>query len=295
MNPTSDLETPSGRDPRLEESENLGSRAAPEGAKTLQGSPGPAPGGEDNKPLILIVDDQPGIRDVLSVVLKPAYRVSEAADGEMALAQAVELLPSLIITDVVMPKMNGVELVAALRQRPDTAQIPVIAMSGYSEPAPKNRLLELGISAHLLKPFPIMAVPHLVENALLAKPSASKQPAEAPAPAPASEPQEPNPAPEPASDAGQNRWADVILGIVSQFVPELKAPPKLLAELVAEVVVDIETERFQKAVQIVAALAEREDDLEKRPVYQGIIDTLNRSISPASESAQQDRGTPQGC
>jgi CheY-like chemotaxis protein len=120
----------------------------------------------DPRPVILIVDDQPGIRTVLSVALGDDYRVVEASDGIEALAKATEHLPDVVITDVVMPKMDGVQLVQAIREHPDTAATPVIAMSGYHNPEARARLHQLGIAAFLQKPFSIVAIPELVARVL---------------------------------------------------------------------------------------------------------------------------------
>ncbi len=67
------------------------------------------------RPLVLVVDDEPAITMTSAAILQMhGYRTAVAADGEMALAMACELHPDLILSDVVMPRMNGVELAIAV-------------------------------------------------------------------------------------------------------------------------------------------------------------------------------------
>ena len=79
---------------------------------------------------ILVVDDETHILQVLSLKLRNSgFEVSTAVDGEDALRQAVENPPDLIITDIQMPYMNGIELCNALIENPSTQQIPVIVIT----------------------------------------------------------------------------------------------------------------------------------------------------------------------
>ena len=79
---------------------------------------------------ILVVDDETHILQVLSLKLRNSgFEVSTAVDGEDALRQAVENPPDLIITDIQMPYMNGIELCNALIENPATQQIPVVVIT----------------------------------------------------------------------------------------------------------------------------------------------------------------------
>jgi CheY-like chemotaxis protein len=83
--------------------------------------------------VVLVVDDEPDIRHIVACVLKRAgYEVIEAGHGEAALEQAWRFAPALVITDMMMPVMNGTELVERLRTDERTAAIPIILLTGTS-------------------------------------------------------------------------------------------------------------------------------------------------------------------
>jgi CheY-like chemotaxis protein len=82
-------------------------------------------------PRILVVDDEPDQRFLLRRIFERAgHEVSDAGNGAAALRAVQELTPDLVVTDVMMPVMNGVELIRCLRDDPATAHIPVVAASG---------------------------------------------------------------------------------------------------------------------------------------------------------------------
>ncbi|MFP2932147.1 PleD family two-component system response regulator [Pyxidicoccus sp. 3LG] len=79
---------------------------------------------------VLLVDDEPSLLDLYTLVLEDmGYVVATAADGEQALQMAPRLRPDLIITDLMMPRMNGLELCLCLREDPRLREIPVIIHS----------------------------------------------------------------------------------------------------------------------------------------------------------------------
>jgi CheY-like chemotaxis protein len=80
---------------------------------------------------VLVVDDEPDQRFLLRRILQRAgHEVTEATDGAAALRAVQELPPDLVVTDVMMPVMDGVELIRCLRGDPATAHIPIVAASG---------------------------------------------------------------------------------------------------------------------------------------------------------------------
>jgi CheY-like chemotaxis protein len=80
---------------------------------------------------ILVVDDEPDQRFLLRRIFEIAgHEVTEAADGAAALKAARELSPDLVVTDMMMPLMGGVELIRCLRGDPATAHIPILAATG---------------------------------------------------------------------------------------------------------------------------------------------------------------------
>jgi class 3 adenylate cyclase len=106
------------------------------------------------KPRILAVDDnKSNLRMLNSMLASEDYDIIEAHDGEEALALVPEVAPDLIITDVIMPKMDGFKLVEALRADPESAPIPVLMVTSLHELKIKLRGLEVGADDFLSKPF----------------------------------------------------------------------------------------------------------------------------------------------
>jgi len=103
---------------------------------------------------ILIVDDSESSRLLLSTILKKAgYGVHEAADGRTGLELALSLAPGLILLGIIMPGMDGYEVCQALKAHPKMAEIPVIFLSGKTDPADKIKGLQLGAVDYITKPY----------------------------------------------------------------------------------------------------------------------------------------------
>jgi CheY-like chemotaxis protein len=106
------------------------------------------------RPLVLVVDDEPGIRDLCSTCLQSSgFVVLGASDGQQGLDQALSLLPDLVITDVSMPVLDGFRLAQALGRDVRTHDIPVIFLSGETDRAHVAEGLDLGALAYITKPF----------------------------------------------------------------------------------------------------------------------------------------------
>ena len=100
---------------------------------------------------ILVVDDEPEIRKAVSASLQAqGYEVQTAADGEEALRRAAAALPALIILDLMMPGMDGLETCRRLRAWTD---VPILVLSARSQEPQKVRALDLGADDYLTKPF----------------------------------------------------------------------------------------------------------------------------------------------
>jgi DNA-binding response OmpR family regulator len=103
---------------------------------------------------VLVVDDDPVILRLLQVNFDlEGIEVVTAVDGEEGLKLARSDPPDLVISDIMMPKVNGLELLAALRSSPDTASLPVILLSAKAQVADVQRGLELGADDYVTKPF----------------------------------------------------------------------------------------------------------------------------------------------
>ncbi len=105
-------------------------------------------------PLILVIEDDPTQRLLTSSVLRTAgYEIAEATDGAEGLAQARAVSPDLIVCDVMMPVLNGYELVAALRKADELATIPVILLSAMAKRSHVRIGMTSGADDYLYKPF----------------------------------------------------------------------------------------------------------------------------------------------
>jgi len=103
--------------------------------------------------IVLFVEDSADIRTYVREQLQSVYRVIEAADGEEGLAQAREAIPDLIITDVMMPKMDGYQMSRELKHDDKTSHIPIIMLTAKAALDDKIAGLETGVDDYLLKPF----------------------------------------------------------------------------------------------------------------------------------------------
>ena len=102
--------------------------------------------------LILVIDDDPDQRRLLERMLSGAgYVVQAAPDGEAGLKLALTSPPSLIILDVMMPKMNGYQTCRALRKDPATSGLPIIVLTTKDQPADEFWASEAGADAFLPK------------------------------------------------------------------------------------------------------------------------------------------------
>jgi DNA-binding response OmpR family regulator len=103
---------------------------------------------------VLVVDDDPVIQKLLKVNFEmEGYEVLSAADGAEGLDQVASGNPDVIILDVMMPKMNGLEVLAALKADDATANIPVILLSAKAQAGDVQAGLDRGANAYVTKPF----------------------------------------------------------------------------------------------------------------------------------------------
>ncbi len=103
---------------------------------------------------ILIVDDEPDITELLSYNLKKAgFTVAGASDGEEALAQVRDGRFDLIVLDLMLPGIHGMDLCRILRNNPKTARVPIIMLTAKGEEVDKIRGLETGADDYMTKPF----------------------------------------------------------------------------------------------------------------------------------------------
>ena len=104
---------------------------------------------------ILIVDDNDNVRSFLVLLLEQSggYETIEAASGEEAVEKAISGKPDLILMDIRLPDISGVDATKAIRNNPSTAQIPIIAFSALLPIGWKEQALKAGMVAYLQKPI----------------------------------------------------------------------------------------------------------------------------------------------
>ena len=105
-------------------------------------------------PVCLVVDDSVSVRRTMELFARDlGYDVDSAADGVDALERVARRVPSLVLVDLEMPRMNGVELVRALRERPATRAVPVIMITSRSSAKHRQLALDAGVDVFLTKPY----------------------------------------------------------------------------------------------------------------------------------------------
>jgi putative DNA-binding response regulator/sensor histidine kinase len=119
-----------------------------------------------DRPLVLIIDDNNGMRAYLRSILKDRYNVSEAADGRQGLEKARREVPKLIVCDVMMPVMDGLEFTRQLKEDIATSHIPVVLLTARSLPEQREKGYETGADSYLTKPFSRQVLLSRIDNLL---------------------------------------------------------------------------------------------------------------------------------
>jgi signal transduction histidine kinase len=131
-------------------------------ARNTQAMPAP-----EGAPTLLVVDDNEDIRDSLSRALGARYRVVTAVDGEEGLEKARALRPALVLTDGMMPKMDGRALVQAMRADASLASTPVLMLSARAATTDRVEMLRVGANDYVVKPFEEEELFARIDNLLL--------------------------------------------------------------------------------------------------------------------------------
>ena len=142
-------------------------RAALEELRTRIVAAVPPEGGE--KPLVLVVEDNPDMGRFLVESLAPEYRCERALDGEEGLRKALALRPDLVLSDVMMPRASGDQMVREMRKVTDLDAVPVIMLTAKADDELRTRLLREGAQDYLVKPFSVEELRARVSNLVTMK------------------------------------------------------------------------------------------------------------------------------
>ncbi|HEY9841083.1 MAG: response regulator [Candidatus Sericytochromatia bacterium] len=105
------------------------------------------------KPLIAVVEDSPDNRLLIQAFLEDDYEVSEYENGVDALAQMPDQLPALVLLDISLPVMDGVEVLKRMREDERLKQIPVVALTAHAMSGDREKYLSLGFDEYISKPI----------------------------------------------------------------------------------------------------------------------------------------------
>jgi CheY-like chemotaxis protein len=113
---------------------------------------------------VLICDDEPSLRELIRASLDGPYAFAEANDGEESLEIARRLRPDVVILDMMMPRRNGLEVLAEIRRDAELADLPVIVLT--AQPATHDEALREGANLVIVKPFEPDQIAAAVEEVL---------------------------------------------------------------------------------------------------------------------------------
>ena len=118
---------------------------------------------------VVVVDDSPSVRETIAFILEyEGYDVHSAANGEEGLALAAELGPRVVLTDAMMPGMDGFELCSALKARPENSGLCVIMLTSMGQKIDRERADQAGVDHFVTKPFDEDEILALLETAFTA-------------------------------------------------------------------------------------------------------------------------------
>ena len=128
-----------------------------------------------SKGLMLLVEDNAELRIFLRSIFSPEYRIVEAADGMEGCDKALKLLPDIIISDVMMPRMNGYELCKNIKEDITISHIPIVLLTARDDKQSQLSGYKNGADAYLTKPFEIEMLMEIIRNRLKNRESIKKR------------------------------------------------------------------------------------------------------------------------
>jgi len=118
----------------------------------------------DDRPAVLVVEDNPEMRRFITDALRGECRVTAVADGQAALEQVLAAPPDLVVTDLMLPRLGGDQLVEAMRAQPALEDVPVLVLSARGDEALRTRLLTDAVQDYVTKPFSAQELRARVRN-----------------------------------------------------------------------------------------------------------------------------------
>ncbi|ARS38285.1 hypothetical protein CA265_00710 [Sphingobacteriaceae bacterium GW460-11-11-14-LB5] len=131
--------------------------------------------GKNKKNSILLVEDNEDVRTFIKQALSPSYQIYERENGATGLECALDLIPDLIISDVMMPVMDGLELCRKLKTDERTSHIPVVLLTARSAYVHQVNGFENGADAYIMKPFNLKILELNIQNLLNARETVKKK------------------------------------------------------------------------------------------------------------------------
>lgn len=160
------------RDPETDEFDVLHEKARFTAASSEQHHTAQASGqndstqASDGQSTVLVVDDESGMRHFICSQLED-YHILQASDGKQGWELAKQHIPGLIVLDLMMPEMDGMEVCRKLRSHPPTSRIPIILVTAHAGDAPRLEAIEAGVNDFITKPFSSIELRARVRNLLL--------------------------------------------------------------------------------------------------------------------------------
>jgi len=105
------------------------------------------------KTILYVEDNEPNRTIVRDLLKRTTYKLIEAYDGEAGMAMALERLPDMILMDIQLPKISGLEAIRRLRAEPATAATPIVAITSFALNGDDKKAKDAGATAYLTKPY----------------------------------------------------------------------------------------------------------------------------------------------
>lgn len=121
---------------------------------------------ENQRPLLLIVEDNSDIRQYIEESLKEDYRILQACNGKEGKDLALDQMPDLIVSDIMMPEMDGIEMTKKLKEDIRTSHIPIILLTAKTSATDQQEGYDSGADSYLMKPFSAKLLLSRIRNIL---------------------------------------------------------------------------------------------------------------------------------